>query len=135
MTRSVSLRDDEPTVRVRTVRKPAPAAHVDVIAPNRISHIARVRSSDPPVLGELPCPSLCPIDEALERMSAPAMRARSACDSTRTAAICLGAAARDAGNASRKRAASTFESGTRVKTIPGMQALAMQVLRENEDSE
>lgn len=57
---------------------------------------------------------MAPVDAAIAQMSAPAARARSACESTRTAAICLGVTARDAAAASRRRAAS----GTEVCSVP-----------------
>lgn len=103
-------REDEPTLRV-TLRKPARAEHVDVVAPARVSHVAPLTAS-----ARLRRPRLDTLDDAIDRMSAPVERARVACESTRTAALCLGATARDAGKASRERSAS----GTRVKTIPGM---------------
>lgn len=101
-------REDEPTLRV-TLRKPARAEHIDVVVVPAsrftVGHESHFRR-----------PRLDTLDDAIEQMSAPVERARVACESTRTAALCLGATARDAGKASRARAAS----GTRVKTIPGM---------------
>ncbi len=82
-----TARGDEVTERFPTYREPSAASHVD-----HFEAPARQRYA--------------PVDAAIARMSAPAARARSSCESTRTAAICLGVVARDAAAESRKRLSS-----------------------------